>query len=142
MDFSKHIGELEQHVADIKSSAQAAANESHDKLEQRIDKAQADLNTANQRAKQQADTAAADARSKWAQMQADITAKLDQTKAKMDKQATRIDAGAAAADADWAEADADAAIDFAVWAVDNARVSVLSALMTRAEADELAAAAR
>ncbi len=142
MDFSKQIDELEEHVADIKSSAQAAATESREKLEQRIDKAQADLNTATQTAKQEADTAASGARGKWAQMKTDVAAKVGQTRAKMDKQAARMDADAAAADADWAEADADEAIDFAVWAVDNARVSVLSAIATRAEADQLTSATR
>src|SRR6266508_6619000 len=101
MDFSKQIDELEEHVADIKSSAQAAATESREKLEQRIDKAQADLNMATQTAKQEADTAASGARGKWAQMKTDVAAKVGQTRAKMDKQAARMDADAAAADADW-----------------------------------------
>jgi hypothetical protein len=142
MDFSKHVDELEQHVTTMKSSAHAAISESHDKLEQRIDTAEAELNAASQNAKQHADAAAADARNDWNRMKADVAAKLAATKARMDRRAAQFDATGAATNADWAESDADAAIDFAVWAIDNARVSVLYAIDPRASANQLGAAAR
>jgi hypothetical protein len=44
-------------------------------------------------------------------------------------------------DAEMAESDAADAIDFAEWAVDNARLSVLSAIDARGYADERAARA-
>jgi hypothetical protein len=47
----------------------------------------------------------------------------------------------AASDADWAEADAYDAIDYASWAVDNARLAVLDAIDARIYAGERAAAA-
>ncbi len=51
-----------------------------------------------------------------------------------------MDADFAASDADWAEADAYAAIDYADWAVENARVAILDAIDARITADEKAAA--
>jgi hypothetical protein len=51
-----------------------------------------------------------------------------------------LDAAAAEDNADWAESDATDAIDFAAWAIDNARVSLLYAIDARVNADERAAA--
>src|SRR6266545_2456376 len=59
MDFSTQLDALQQHVADTKSAAQAAASESRDQLRQRIDQAQVDMNLAVKDAKQQAAKAAA-----------------------------------------------------------------------------------
>jgi hypothetical protein len=53
-----------------------------------------------------------------------------------------LDAGAAEGNAEWAEADAADAIDFAAWAIDNARVSLLYAIDARVNATERAAVAR
>ncbi len=43
MDFSAQLDALQQHVAEAKSAAQAAASESRDQLRQRIDQAQVDI---------------------------------------------------------------------------------------------------
>jgi hypothetical protein len=138
MDFSAKFDALQQRVADAKSAAQAAATESRDQLRQRIDQAQVDMDLAAKDAQRQAGEEAASARSKWAQVKADATTKMDDVKAKIDKRTQQLDAKAAANDADWAEGDAAAAIDFAEWAADNARYDVLVAIDARAYADELA----
>src|SRR6266496_4545225 len=141
MDFSTQLDALQQHVADTKSAAQAAASESRDKLRQRIEQAQVDMNLAVNDAQQQAGEAAAGARSKWAQMKADAAAKMDDVKAKIDKRAQQLDARAAASDADRAEGDAADAIDYAEWTVDNARLDELDAIDARDYAEERARAA-
>ena len=51
-----------------------------------------------------------------------------------------MDAELAGSVGDWAEADAYAAIDYADWAVENARVAILDAIDARITADEKAAA--
>ena len=51
----------------------------------------------------------------------------------------QVDADFAASDADLAEADAYAAIDYADWAVENARVAILDAIDARVTADEKSA---
>jgi hypothetical protein len=142
MDFSVQLDKLEQDVADTKSAADAAAKESHDKVKQRIDRAQADINEAVRHAQQEADMAADSARSKWARMKADNAAKMDDLKARIEMRSAQLDAKGAAADATWAESDAGSAIDFAAWAVDNARLSVLHAIDARVCAEERAEAAR
>jgi hypothetical protein len=60
-------------------------------------------------------------------------------KAKMDQRGKEIDGSLADRNADGAEADATAAIDFAGWAIDNARLASLHALDARAYADQLKA---
>ena len=54
--------------------------------------------------------------------------------------ADQVDSDFASSDADMAEADAYAAIDYADWAVENARVAILDAIDARVYADEKAAA--
>jgi hypothetical protein len=61
--------------------------------------------------------------------------------APVDKRAGEIDAAAAAADADWAEADAKDAIELAAVAIESARGAVLSAMLSRSEANARAAIA-
>jgi hypothetical protein len=73
--------------------------------------------------------------SEWARMRADASAKMDDVKAKIDNRARQLDAAGAATDADIAEVDASAALDFADWAVGNAKLAVLDA---RAYADDRA----
>jgi hypothetical protein len=92
-------------------------------------------------ARQEASAAADSARSKWAQMKADATAKMDDLQARIDKRGEQFDANLAADDAAWAEDDAAAAIDYASWTVDNARLAVLDAIDARAYADDLASKA-
>src|SRR5215469_7569649 len=142
MDFSAQLDKLEQHVTQTKSAAEAAAKESHDKVKQRIDRAQADMNQVVKHAQQEANTAADSAGGKWARMKTDNAARMDDLEAKIEKRSAQLDAKGAAADATWAESDAGSAIDFAAWAIDTARLSVLNAIDARAYADERAEAAR
>ena len=136
MNFSSDLDKLQQHVSDTKSAAQAAATESREKLEHRIDQTRRDIDAAAKEAKQQAEQASTEARTNWAQMKVDVAGRVGNVKARMDRQASEMDARAAATAADWAEADARDAIDFAGTAVDNARLTILEAIAARAQADE------
>jgi hypothetical protein len=140
MDFQAQVDDLEKHVADLKTSVAAAAKENHQQLTQRIDKAQADADHALDHAKQQAGDAADTAKSQWEQARADAKARAAKVKAKAQHRADKIDADFAAGDANVAEADAYDAIDFADWAVENARLAILDAIDARVYADERAAA--
>jgi hypothetical protein len=141
MDFSTQLDELQQRISEARSAAEAAEREPADQRRQRIDEAQADTDRAVTDTQQQAPEAAAGKQSKWAQMKADAAAKRDDARAKLDKRTRQMDASAAAGEADWAETDAAEAVSFAIWTVDNARLSVLDAIDARVYADELAKAA-
>ncbi len=96
-----------------------------------------DLDLGKKDAEEQASAAADRAQSKWAQLRSDGSAKMDELKTRADTRADQLDAKVAATDADWSEADAADAVDYAAWAVDNARLAVLDALDARAYAAEL-----
>jgi hypothetical protein len=138
MDFSAKLQDLKSKVNEMVDHAQAAADENHEQLKQRVDRTQADANRAMQGAQQQAEETADRAKSKWAQMKADAAARREDIKAKIDKRADQLDAKAAASEADWAERDAADAIDYAEWMVYDAELAVLDALDARAYADERA----
>ena len=139
MDFNKQVDDLQARVEQLRASVAAAAQENHEQLKQRIGQAQADTDRALAGAKQEASAAADKAQSSWEQTRSDAKAHLDEFKAKAQRRANQVDAGFAASDADLAEADAYAAIDYADWAVENARVAILDAIDARVSADDKAA---
>jgi hypothetical protein len=141
MNFSEKLDALQQRVVDAKTAIQTATGESREQLKHRIDKAQGDADQAVRHAEQETKQAAAGARTKWAQLKAEVAAKTGDAKAKIEERGRQLDAKAAAHDADWAEAEAADALDFATWAVGNAEVAILDAVDARLHADERAEAA-
>ena len=140
MDYSAQFDALQRTVTEAKAAVETAATESRDQLRQRIDQAQGEVDLGARDAVQHADATDAGARSKWAQMKADASAKRDDIKAKIDARNAQFDADIAAGDAVLAEQAAYDAIDYAGWAVDNARLAVLDAIDARSYADERAKA--
>jgi hypothetical protein len=140
MDFEAKLSGLQQRVEDVKSSVNQAATESHEQLVQRIDNAHADADRDFDTAKAHVTAAAGEAQRSWEQMRTDARAKAAEIKAKAERRADEVDASLAASDAEWADADAAAAVDYANWAVENARLAILDAIDARAYADERAAA--
>jgi len=108
--------------------------------QKRLDEARAETDRAFDAANQQANATARQVDSAWEQMRADAKARGAELKAKAKRRSDQFDADVAASDADWAEADAYAALDYADWAVGNARLAILDAIDARAYADERASA--
>jgi hypothetical protein len=138
MDLLTQFEGLEQRTADGLAQVKAATNESRQQLEERIDRAQVDL---NRDAEREVGKPPDETQSKWAQMKADASMKMEDIKTKIDKRNEKIDADMTATDADFAEVEAADAIGYAEWVVDNARLAVLDALDARAYAAERARAA-
>jgi hypothetical protein len=138
MDYEAQLETLKKRVDDTLATVKAAAGESRDKLEARIDKAQVDINLAIKDADQRAAQAKGTAQSKWTKARADAAAKMDDLKAKAAARQSLIDSDRAASDAQASESDAEAAISFANWAVDNARAAILDALDAAAYSAQMA----
>jgi hypothetical protein len=138
MDFSAQLDALKKRVDDTVTTVKAAATEDREQLKQRIDQAQVDADLALKDVEQKAGQAGGKAQSKWAQAKADAAVKMADIKAKAEQRQAQMDSDIAAADARSAESDADAAIDFANWAVDNARGAILDALDAAAYSAKLA----
>jgi hypothetical protein len=141
MDFEKQLDDLRDHVSEVQASVQTAASETHDQVKQRIDRARTEMDKATDEARRNLANAAASDASKWAQLKADASTRMASVKAKVDQRSNEFDARVAATNADAAKADAYAAIDFADWAVENARLVILDAIDARVYADERAATA-
>jgi hypothetical protein len=142
VDFDKDLEELRVRVAEVQASVKAASTETHDQIQERIDKAKGDMDKDLKAAKAEADRAGDEAKTKWAQVKADASAKVAQAKHDIDRRGDQFDADMAESDAEYAESDATAAIDFADWAVENARVAILDAIDARVYAKQKAAAVR
>jgi hypothetical protein len=138
MDFQDQLDRLERRVAAMKDAVNAAAVETRQQLEQRIDRAEADNDRALDEAKQQTGAAAARTRNAWEQARVDAKARAADFKSKARSRRDKIDADMAASDADLSEAEAADAIDLAVWTIENAQLAVLDALYLRARAAEKA----
>jgi hypothetical protein len=136
MDFSAKFDELQKLLADARASAEAAVTESRDQIKQRIDEAQQSLDEATAETQQDAGEAEAKPRSKWAKLKADAATHRSDIKAKFEQGSRELDADVAAEEADWTEGDAISALDFAGWAINNARLDVLAAIESRSYADE------
>jgi hypothetical protein len=131
MDFSARLDGLQKQVEDARNSVRAASGESREQLRRRIDQA----GVGGERVTSETRRSATASTSKWDQMRADAANKMNGIKARIDKRNQQMDAEMAAADADFAEAAADDAIDQAIWAVDNARLTVLDAIDARTNAN-------
>ena len=142
MDFDKELDELRVKVADVQASVRAAANETHDQIQERIGEAQVKLDKEAKAAQAQADQAGDRAQDQWQKVKADAAARIAKTKRGIDHRGDQIDADMADSDAAWAESDAEAAIDFANYAVESARVAILDAIDARVYAGQKAAAVR
>ena len=133
MDVAAQFEALQKRVTEASSGVSAGTTESRDQLKERIDKVHADKD-----ARQQAGEAAGSAGGKWAQMKAEVAARMDVLKTKIDNRGGRPDARAAEADADHAALEAGHAIDYASWTVENARLAALDAIDARVFSDGLA----
>ena len=142
VDFSKQLDTLEQKASDTRDSAHAAVTETRDQLQQRIDKAQADVQESVTDAKQHADQASATAHSKWNELKVDAAARREEADRRFNQHVNNLDTKLADSEADWAESDASDAIDFALFAIDNPRLSVLNAIRARAYAAQVEVRAR
>ena len=122
----------------MKASAAAAANETHEQLQRRIDQAQAETRALSE-AKQEASAAADKAQSQGSRRELTRGAfRRAQGQGPATGRSGRR--GLRCVRRGLAAADAFSAIDFADWAVENARLAILDAIDARAYADEQAAA--
>jgi len=142
MDFDKELDDLRVKLADVQASVRAAANETHEQIQERIGEAQVKLDKEAKAAKAQADQAGDQAQDQWQKVKADAAARIAKTKRGIDHRGDQFDADNAASEAAWAESDAEASIDFAAYAVESARVAILDAIDAEANARQKAAAVR
>jgi hypothetical protein len=142
VDFDRELDDLRVKLADVQTSVRVARTETHEQIQGRITEAQTKLDKEAKAAKAQAEKAGDQAQDQWKMVKADAAARIAKAKRSIDHQGDQFDADMAASDAAWAESDAEEAIDFAAYAVENARVAILDAIDARAQAEQKAAMVR
>ena len=138
VDYTERLNDLENRVEQLQRAVSAAATDSRDQLKQRVEQAKADTDRALKGAQQDAAAATDRAQDFMGPDEDRRRGQDDRLRSRIEKRGHEIDAKAAAKDADWAEADAADAIDYAEWAVENAKYVILAAVDARAYADERA----
>jgi hypothetical protein len=140
MSISEQVDALQQRTAALKSSAEQAQHETAAQIKARIDQTKADIAAKQDAAKAQAGQATEHAQSQWKLMKANAAAKTQDLHDRIDRQRDEHDVKKAEQQADDAEEDAADALDYALWVVDQAQLTVLDAIDARSWADARAAA--
>ena len=134
--LSEQLAELSVHAKKAEDSVAAAQKETHDKIMSRWEQARADATATTQKVNQQIQSVGDSAAKDWNARKAKIAADMDALKAKFAHKKQELDARRAEKEADRLEWDAGVAIDYAIAAVDQAKLAVLDAVAGRIQAQE------
>jgi len=134
--LSERLADLSAHAKQAEDAVAAAQKETHDKIMSRWEQARADATATTEMVNQQIQSVGDRATKDWNARKAKIAADMDALKAKVVRKKHELDARRAENEADELEWDADFAIDYAIAAVDQARLAVLDAVAGRIQALE------
>ena len=134
--LSEQLADLSVHAKRAEDTLAAAQKETHEKIMSRWEQARADATAATEMVNRQIQSVGDSVAKDWNARKAKIAADMDALKAKVVRKTRELDARLAAKEADRLESDASLAIDYAIAAVDQARLAVLDAVAGRIRADE------
>jgi len=134
--LSEQLADLSIHAKKAEDTAAAAQKETHDKIMARWEQARADATATTEIVNQQIQSVGDSVAKDWNARKAKIAADMDALKAKVVRKKRELDARHAEKEADRLEWDASLAIDYAIAAVDQARLAVLDAVAGRIQAEE------
>jgi hypothetical protein len=139
--LSDQLADLSVHAKKAEDTVAAAQKETHDKILSRWEQARTDAAATTERVNQQIQSAGDSVAKDWNARKAKISADIDALKAKVVRKKHELDARRAEKEADRLERDAGVAIDYAIAAVDQARLAVLDAVAGRIQAEDAQRAA-
>jgi hypothetical protein len=134
--LSKQLADLSVHAKKAEDAEATAQRETHDEIISRWEQARADATATTERVNQQIRSVADNAAKDWNARKAKIAADMDALKAKVVRKKHQLDARRAEREADRLESDASFAIEYAIAAIDQARLAVLDAVAGRIEAED------
>lgn len=134
--LSEQLADLSVHAKKAEDAVAAAQKETHDEIMRRWEQARADARATTEKVNQQIQSVGESAPQDWNARKAKIAADVELLKAKIGRKKLELDAKRAEKEAKRLERDAGWAIDYAIAAVDQARLAVLDAIEGRIEADE------
>jgi hypothetical protein len=134
--LSEQLADLSVHAKKAEDTLAAAQKETHDKIMSRWEQARADATATTEEVNQQIQSVGESVAKGWNARKEKIAADIDALKAKVIRKKHALDARRAESEADRLEWDASLAIDYAIAAVDQARLAVLDAVVGRIQAEE------
>ena len=134
--LSEQLADLSVHAKKAEDTLAAAQKETHDKIMSRWEQARVDATATTEKVNEQIESVGDRAAKDWNARKAKIAADIDALKAKVVRKKHELDARHAENEADRLEWDAGVAIDYAIAAVDQAKLAVLDAVAGRIQAQE------
>jgi ATP-dependent Clp protease ATP-binding subunit ClpA len=133
---SEQLADLSMHAKKAEDDLAAGKKETHDKMMARRDQLRAAATQSVEKLKQDMKSASGAASSGFSALEAKVSADADMLKANVKQWKKELDAGRAENRADKLEWEASMAIDYAISAVEQAKLAAIDAVIGRQEAIE------
>jgi hypothetical protein len=134
--LSEQLSDLAARAKDAEDAWTAAQKEAHDEIAARREQAHASATAAIEKVNQQIKSIGDTATENWNVVQAKISADIDALKANVAQRKRERDRRRAENRAEMLETEADFAVDYAIASVEQAKLAVLDAVVSRMEAEE------
>jgi hypothetical protein len=134
--LSQQLADLSVHAKNAEDAVAAAAKEAHGKIETRKEEARATAAKATEKVKQEIESVRDTAARNWTAVRAKIAADIDALKANVAQAKHDVDVRHAESHAERLEWEARVSVDYAVAAIEQAKLAVLDAVSSRAMAEK------
>jgi hypothetical protein len=134
--LSQQLADLSVRAKNAEDTIVAASNEAHEKIEARKEEARAAAAKATEKVKQDIQSVRDTAERNWSAVRAKISADIDALKANVAKAKHDVDMRHAESHAERLEWEAKVSVDYAIAAIEQAKLAVLDAVSSRAMAEK------
>jgi hypothetical protein len=134
--LSEQLSDLAARAKDAEDAWTAAQKEAHDEIAARREQAHTSATAAIEKVNQQIKSIGDTATKNWNAVQAKISADIDALKANVAQRKRERDRRRAENRAEMLETEAGFAVDYAIASVEQAKLAVLDAVVSRMEAEE------
>jgi hypothetical protein len=133
--LSQQLADLSVRAKNTEDAIASASKEAHDKIETRKEEARAAATKAAEKVKHEIQSAHDTAARNWTTVRAKIAADIDALKANVAQARHDVDARHAESHAERLEWEARVSVDYAISAVEQAKLAVLDAVSSRVKAE-------
>ncbi len=134
--LSQQLADLSVRAKNAEDAIAAASNEAHEKINTRKEEARAAAAMATEKVKREIESARDTAARNWSAVRAKIAADMESLKASVAQAKHEAEVRHAEGRADRLEWEARVAVDYAIASVEQAKLAVLDAVSSRAEAQQ------
>ena len=133
--LSEQLADLSARAKSAEDAAAAAKTETHDKIVAQREQVRSAATAATEKVNQLINSVKDASDRRWASLKAKVAADADYLKAKVEEEKQKIEAKRAENYAEVMEGRATGAIDYAISAVEQAKLAVLDAILARVDAE-------